>query len=122
MARAVRVPAASSARLHIAFLPERLGEGTTVEFNAQIVASSARIPPPLTELDVRYPDQLGVAVGNLGAATCSRKKLEAAGPKGAKPTRIWARGARLPKYPSDQRSSARPPGSRFSARPNTKDT
>jgi hypothetical protein len=74
--------AASSARLHIAFLPERLGEGTTVEFNAQIVASSARIPPPLTELDVRYPDQLGVAVGNLGAATCSRKKLEAAGPEG----------------------------------------
>jgi hypothetical protein len=91
--------ASSSARLDIAFLPERLGEGTTVEFNAQIVASSARIPPPVTELDVRYPDQLGVAVGNLGAATCSRKKLEAAGPEGCPADSHMGEGSALAEIP-----------------------
>jgi hypothetical protein len=91
--------AASSARLHIAFLPERLGQGTTIEFNAQIVASSARIPPPVTELDVRYPDQLGVAVGNLGAATCSRKKLEAAGPEGCPADSHMGEGSALAEIP-----------------------
>jgi hypothetical protein len=91
--------AASSARLHVAFLPKRLGEETTVEFNAQIVGSHARIPPPLTELDVRYPNQLGVFVGNLGAATCSRKKLEAAGPEGCPADSHMGEGSALAEIP-----------------------
>jgi hypothetical protein len=72
--------AAPTAHLQIAFHPERLGQGTTLEFNAQIAPPHGElVPPPLTELNVRYPDQLGVAVSDLGAATCSRKRLEAIG-------------------------------------------
>jgi hypothetical protein len=91
--------AASSARLHVAFLPERLGEGTTVEFNAQIVGPHAGIPPPLTELDVLYPDQLGVAVSDLGATTCSRKKLETAGPEGCPADSHIGEGSALAEIP-----------------------
>src|SRR6185312_10983226 len=55
--------AATSAKLHASFIPEQLGHSTTLEFNAQIAPSKGRVPPPLTELDVRYPGSLGVAVG-----------------------------------------------------------
>jgi hypothetical protein len=90
---------AASARLHVAFVPERLGEGTTVEFNAQIAGPHAGIPPPLTELDVLYPDQLGVAVSDLGATTCSRRKLEAAGPEGCPADSHMGEGSALAEIP-----------------------
>jgi hypothetical protein len=74
--------AAPSAKLHVSFVPYRLGESTTLEFNAQIATASGRVPPLLTELDVRYPGSLGVAVGELGLATCSKRRLEAFGAEG----------------------------------------
>ncbi len=74
--------AAQSARLHVAFTPERLGQATTVEFGVQIEAPADGVPPPLTALTVRYPGNLGVAVSGLGLATCSQAKLEALGPEG----------------------------------------
>jgi hypothetical protein len=74
--------AAPSAKLHVGFIPERLGQSTTLEFNAQIAVPDGRVPPPLTELDVNYPGSLGVAVGELGLATCSKKRLEALGAEG----------------------------------------
>lgn len=74
--------AAPSAKLHVSFIPYQLGQSTTLEFNAQITASNGRVPPPLTELDVRYPGSLGVAVGELGLATCTKKRLEAFGAEG----------------------------------------
>jgi hypothetical protein len=74
--------AAPSAKLHVSFVPEQLGRGTTLEFGAQIAVPNGRVPPPLTELDVRYPGSLGVAVGELGLATCSKRKLEALGAEG----------------------------------------
>jgi hypothetical protein len=74
--------AAPSAKLHVSFVPYQLGQSTTLEFNAQILASGARVPPPLTELDVRYPGSLGVAVGELGLATCTKRTLEALGAEG----------------------------------------
>lgn len=74
--------ASPSAKLHVSFIPNRLGQSTTLEFNAQITASSGRVPAPLTELDVSYPGSLGVAVGELGLATCTKKRLEALGAGG----------------------------------------
>jgi hypothetical protein len=71
--------AAPSARLHVTFAPERLGHGTTLEFGARISEPRGRVPPPLTELDVRYPSVLGIAVGGLGLVTCSRPNLETYG-------------------------------------------
>ncbi len=40
------------------------------------------MPAPLTELDVSYPGSLGVAVGELGLATCTKRRLEALGAEG----------------------------------------
>lgn len=74
--------ASPSAKLHVSFVPNRLGQSTTLEFNAQITASSGRLPAPLTELDVSYPGSLGVAVGELGLATCTKERLEALGAEG----------------------------------------
>jgi hypothetical protein len=74
--------ASPSAKLHVSFVPDRLGQSTTLEFNAQIADPDDRVPPPLTELDVRYPGSLGVAVGELGLATCTKKQLEALGVEG----------------------------------------
>jgi hypothetical protein len=92
--------AVPSARLHIAFLPERLGGGTTLEFNAQVTPTPGDVvPPPLTEVDVRYPDQLGVAVSDLGAATCSRKKLEAIGLEACPANSYMGEGSALAEIP-----------------------
>jgi hypothetical protein len=74
--------ATPSAKLHVSFIPEQLGRDTTLEFGAQIATPDGRVPPPLTELDVRYPASLGVAVGELGLATCSKRRLEAFGAQG----------------------------------------
>lgn len=74
--------AAPSAKLHVGFIPERLGQSTTLEFSAQISVPNGRVPPPLTELDVNYPSSLGVAVGELGLATCSKKRLKTLGAGG----------------------------------------
>ena len=74
--------AAPAAKLHVAFVPERLGQGTTLEFSARIKVPSDRVPSPLTELDVSYPGELGVAVAELGLATCSEARLEDLGAGG----------------------------------------
>jgi hypothetical protein len=74
--------ATPSTKLHVAFIPKWLGHGTTLEFNAQIAEPGGIVPPPLTELDVRYPGDLGILVGGLGVATCSKTTLETLGPEG----------------------------------------
>lgn len=74
--------AAQAVQLHVALTPERLGQPTTLDFAAQIAAPDDGVPPPLTELDVRYPGSLGIATSELGLATCSRAKLETSGPDG----------------------------------------
>jgi hypothetical protein len=74
--------AGQSARLHVSFTPERLGQGTTVNISIQIAAPAGYVPPPLTELEVAYPRDLGFDVSGLGLATCSETRLQALGPEG----------------------------------------
>ena len=102
--------AAPSAKLHVSFVPYRLGQSTTLEFNAQITASDGPVPPPLTELDVRYPGSLGVAVGELGLATCTKKRLEALGAEGCPADSRMGEGsatAEIPIGPEILRETAR---------------
>jgi len=94
--------ATQSARLHVAFTPERLGQGTTVEISVRIVATAGRVPSPLTELDVRYPRQLGFAVSGLGLATCAQARLEAYGPEGCTAESWMGRGSALVDVPTTQ--------------------
>jgi hypothetical protein len=70
------------ARLNATLTPEHLGEGTTIGFNLRILTTGGEIPPPLTEVDLRYPEDLGIATSGLGLATCATALLEAAGPQG----------------------------------------
>lgn len=91
--------AAPLASLHASFIPERLGRYTTLEFSAQISASPAGIPPPLTELNVRYPGDLGLTVGELGLETCSKATLEALGSEGCPANSRMGEGSALAEIP-----------------------
>jgi hypothetical protein len=77
-----RAAASPSVTLTATFSPERLGHGTTLGFGFKITEASGRVPPPLTELDVRYPLNAGIATSGLGIATCTAPLLEASGPEG----------------------------------------
>jgi hypothetical protein len=71
--------ASQTATLNVRFLPNRLGHGTSIEFNTRISTTDGTIPSPLSELDMRYPSALGFAVSGLGLATCSRSRVETLG-------------------------------------------
>jgi hypothetical protein len=73
--------AAPSVKLNATLTPEHLGQGTTVGFELQITAGG-ETPPPITALDVFYPENLGIAVSGLGLATCTPQTLETFGPHG----------------------------------------
>lgn len=74
--------ASESLKLSVGLNPERLGRGTTVGFDFDIASTNRLVPPPLTEVDLRYPGDLGIALSGLGLATCSAMTLEALGPDG----------------------------------------
>jgi hypothetical protein len=74
--------AAQSARLHVSFTPERLGQSTTINIGIAITGPAESVPSPLTKLDVTYPGALGVDVSGLGLATCSQTRLESLGLEG----------------------------------------
>jgi hypothetical protein len=76
--------AAPSVRLSATLAPERLGHSTTIGFGFDITEPEGRVPPALTELDVRYPG-FGIATSGLGLSVCSPARLEATGPAGCPP-------------------------------------
>ena len=40
------------------------------------------VPPPLTQVDLRYPNNLGIGLSGLGLENCGASTLEASGPLG----------------------------------------
>jgi hypothetical protein len=84
--------AAQSASLAATLTPEHLGQGTTIGFSLRIATAGGKIPPPLTEVDLRYPNDLGIATSGLGLATCSAATLEALGPNGCPPDSVMGIG------------------------------
>jgi hypothetical protein len=87
--------AGQSAKLHVTFTPERLGQATTVNIGIQIVTPTNNVPSPLTELNVRYPGDLGIAVSGLGLSTCSQAGLETFGPLGCPADSRMGQGSAL---------------------------
>jgi hypothetical protein len=71
--------ATQSVQLSATLTPERLGRGTTIGFNLQIDAPAGQVPPPLSAVDLRYPENLGIATSGLGLETCSVAIVEAFG-------------------------------------------
>ncbi len=87
--------ATPSAKLNATFIPERLGQATTLEFAFSFTAPAGQVPPPLTQIELRYPDNLGLGLSGLGLATCTAETLEASGPSGCPPDSVMGYGAAL---------------------------
>ncbi|HWX86767.1 MAG TPA: hypothetical protein VNX67_01190, partial [Solirubrobacteraceae bacterium] len=86
---------ATSTALSATFIPERLGQATTLEFAFSLSAPPGQVPPPLTQIELRYPDNLGLGLSGLGLATCTAKILEVSGPSGCPPDSVMGYGAAL---------------------------
>jgi hypothetical protein len=87
--------ATQSVTLGASFTPYRLGAPATIGLNLQIRAPAGQIPSALTEVEVRYPQNLGFALSGLGLAVCSPATLEAAGTSGCPANSIMGRGDAL---------------------------
>lgn len=92
--------AGQSVRLQATLTPKRLGQGTTIAFGFQIAAPDGRVPPPLTGVEVSYPVELGFALSELGLATCSLGRLEAAGPEGCPTNSLMGYGTAIAELPA----------------------
>jgi hypothetical protein len=86
---------ATRARLTAAFKPNRLGHRTTLQFGFSFSAPAGQVPPPLTEVELRYPNQLGIGLSGLGFDTCTLSVLEASGPHGCPPNSVMGYGVVL---------------------------
>lgn len=95
------VHASQSAKLHVAFTPNRLGAPTTVAIHIQITTPSNEVPSPLTTLDLRYPSTLGITVSGLGIATCTKATLEDLGPGGCPADSAMGHGGVLAEFAID---------------------
>ncbi len=74
-----------TARLHASFDPYRLGHRTTLQFEFAFSAPAGELPPPLIEMQLRYPSGINFFLNNLGIRTCTQPVLEASGPAGCPP-------------------------------------
>ncbi len=92
---ATAAQAAPSASLSATFVPERLNHATTLEFAFSFTAPAGQVPPPLTQIELRYPANLGLGLSGLGLATCTAGILEASGPSGCPPDSVMGYGATL---------------------------
>lgn len=72
----------TSATLYASFHPFRLGGRTTLQFGFSFKTESQQIPPPLVQVELRYPADIGVYTSELGLASCEAAALEARGPRG----------------------------------------
>jgi hypothetical protein len=71
--------ASPSVRLGASFTPYRLGGRTTIGFAFQISGSGGQLPSALTDVDIRYPENLGIVLSGLGLADCTQVLLQNSG-------------------------------------------
>jgi hypothetical protein len=88
----VAAQASTTATLSAAFTPEQLGRRTTLHFGFSFSAAPGQVPPPLTQIELRYPNNLGIALSGLGLATCAPATLTELGPSGCPANSIMGRG------------------------------
>jgi hypothetical protein len=86
---------ASAAQLSASFIPEHLDKTTTLEFGFSFTAPAGQMPPPLTQIELRYPNNLGLGLSGLGLATCTAQTLETSGPSGCPSNSVMGYGAAL---------------------------
>lgn len=86
-------------KLHATLNPNRLGQATTVGFSFQITTPPHETPSPLTEVNIDYPGNLGIALSELGLKTCSSLTLEIIGPPGCPSNSIMGYGTATAEIP-----------------------
>jgi hypothetical protein len=86
---------AGEATLSARFTPMSLGRRTTLEFGFSFASPPGRVPPPLTQIELRYPNDLGLGISGLGLDTCTAEALEAHGPGGCPPNAAMGFGTVL---------------------------
>jgi hypothetical protein len=91
--------AAPVVHLTAALKPERLGLGTTIGFAFAINFPADAVPVPLTEIQLRYPANLGIATSGLGLSTCRPAVLEAQGPPGCPRDSLMGYGTAVVEVP-----------------------
>lgn len=79
-AKSMESQAQSAASLHASFQPYRLGSRTTLQFEFAFATPGGAIPPPLIEMQLRYPRGVNFFLNNLGVKRCAKHVLEASGP------------------------------------------
>jgi hypothetical protein len=89
--------AAPSVKLNVSLTPERLGAGTTIAFGFQVSGQDGQLPPPLTTVDLLYPENFGLITSGLGLNTCSRQELEDRG--ACPPDSLMGYGSALAEIP-----------------------
>ena len=81
--------------LRASFAPYRLGGHTTVGFGFQISAHAGQVPPALTGVSIRYPEELGFVLSGLGIVTCAPPELEGEATGECPANSIMGRGSAL---------------------------
>lgn len=79
-ASATAVAAGPSASLNVQLSPERLRASATIIFSFTI-SDPTGLPPPLTDMSLLYPENIGLVTSGLGLETCQAPTLEALGPE-----------------------------------------
>jgi hypothetical protein len=71
----------TTAYLHASFQPSRLGGRSTLQFEFSFSAPPGEVPPPLVEMQLRYPRHINFYIAGLGLEECPQATLEAHGPR-----------------------------------------
>lgn len=87
--------AAVSAKLSASFKPNRLNERTTLLFGFSFSTPPGQVPPPLVQIELRYPNYVGFGLSGMGLETCEAHTLEASGPTGCPTSAVMGYGHAL---------------------------
>jgi hypothetical protein len=88
-----------SVHLTPSLTPKHLGRGTSIGLAIHIDAPPGKVPPPLTQINLRYPSEFGIALSGLGIETCTAPTLELLGPSGCPPDSVMGYGSALGEIP-----------------------
>jgi hypothetical protein len=91
--------AEQTARLEVAFSPERLGEPTAISFGFRISSAGLGSPAALTNVGVLLPSEMGIATSGLGLENCVPSRLEARGSQGCPSNARMGRGIATAQIP-----------------------
>jgi hypothetical protein len=90
---------ASTVKLSAAFSPERLGAPTTVTTSLRVTPPPGGRALPVTEIELRFPAELGFGTSELGLEDCLPARLEAHGSSACPEDSLMGRGSALVQVP-----------------------